>query len=263
MINLTRVHLRKSLNGPLDEEAVRAAFVELARFACNGSKGQQKGDPIFERVTEGRQGCWLINGKRRCYSSCGDLPHFAAWLACGAVLYDDAHVRKSLRWINRKEAWGWRQGWNLIKLHAETGSAWTKHRKGDSVVADTRPGDVWMIGEYGLEHVFVIESIEGNVVRSFDYGGFFVGSDGVARHGGRGTTKTLRRGVDGRTWAFGDKPPGRPLAGRLDTFAALVAADRHGEGSCSGLDAALVPEGFPFGIPTDNPYFEPYFTPAP
>ena len=36
------------------EPTLRAAAVEIARFACNGSVGRVQGDPLFDAVTEGR-----------------------------------------------------------------------------------------------------------------------------------------------------------------------------------------------------------------
>lgn len=260
MEKLVRRHLRKKLNGPLDEGFVREAVVDLGRFACLPPHGRQKGDTVFERVTEGRQGCWLVNGKRRCYSACGDLPHFVAWLASGAVRYEDPKVCHELRWINRREAWGWRVQFNLIKLHAETGAAWTRHRKGDNVVANTRPGDVWIIGDGQDQHALLVYAIEDGRVLSYDYGQFFVGTDGIGRHGGKARARTLTRGPDGRTWVYAERAPGRPLYGRLNVYAALIHADGASD---VPLAAALVPETlFKVGIPTDNPYFEPYFPSA-
>lgn len=260
MEKLERRHLRKRINGPLDEGFVRDAIVDLARFACSPPNGRQKGDAVFERVTEGRQGCWLHNGRRRCYSACGDLPHFVSWLAAGAVRYDNPRTRHDLRWINRREAWGWRVQWNLIKLHAETGSAWTRHRKGDHCVAQTRPGDVWIIGDGGDQHAMVVKQISDGRVLSFDYGQFFNGPDGIGRHGGKERARTLTKGPDGRIWVYDTRAPGRPLYGRLNVYAALLHADGAGE---LPLAAALVPETlFKVGIPTDNPYFEPYFPAA-
>lgn len=254
---MNRIHLRKSLRDPLDESLVRSAIVELARFACNGTTGRQKGDPVFERVTEGRQECWTVDGKRRCYSACGDLPHFVAWCAAGGVV-DFREVRQSLGWINRAEAWGWRVGWNLIKLHAETGAAWFRHRKiGDGVRQATRPGDVWLIGEYGNEHGFVVESIEGDVVNSFDFGQFFELA-GVWEHGGKARSRSLRPGLDGRLLVGDDLDGWRPLHGRLNMFAALRTADES-IGKPGGLVASLVPDGVKGGIPDDNPYFDPFF----
>jgi hypothetical protein len=248
------------LGGSLDEQAVRRAMVGLARFACRDDldkRGRQKGDHVFERVTEGRQGCWLISGRRRCYSACGDLPHFVMWAACGAIQYT-GDVRKSLRWINRAEAWGWRVQWNLIKLHAETGSAWSKHVKGDAVVERTQPGDVWIIGDGQDQHAMVIASIVNGVIKSYDYGQFFNGADGIGRAGGNVVVRRLHKGRDGRTWVFKNRAPGRPLYGRLNTYAAMLHADMA-KGEPGALDAALVPSDcFKLGIPSDNPYFETY-----
>jgi hypothetical protein len=52
----------------LDEDTLRAAAVEAARFACNGTAGRVLGDPVFELVTEERN-----HGKG--YAACGALAH--------------------------------------------------------------------------------------------------------------------------------------------------------------------------------------------
>lgn len=240
----------------LDEAIFRAAILSIADFACNGSIGRQKGDPIFERVTERRQSCWKVEGKTRCYSGCGDLPHFAAWLLTGAIRYNEP-IRSSLRWINRAEAWGWKTGWNLIKLHSETGSAWTKHTKRDAIVSETKAGDIWYFGEAGTGHVCIVKRIENDQLFSFDYGGFFKGSTGKSEHGGKANVRSFREGSDGRIKVFDSGyPSGRTLVGKLDLFSAISVADTCSE---TRLEAALVPEGFELGIPTDNPYFPPYF----
>ena len=251
-----RVHLRKSLNAPeLDEAAVRAAIVSLAAFATREAIGRNKGDPVFELVTEGRQACWTVNGKVRCYSGCGDLVHFAFFRAAGASAYpDDPKVRATLApWINRREAFGWKQGANLSRfVFSAPKGAWKFHCKGEPWIA--KPGDAVVIGEGGAEHALIVRSFDpatGTLV-SFDYGQWFAPAPNMpGEHGGKQITRRAMRGTDGRLWLYSTTPPGRPLLGRLDAIAALQPSAAAGD-----LLPALVPSSFPdgLGLPDDNPY---------
>ena len=249
IIELVRVNLRQTASGPLDEGLVRLAAVSLASFACDGSVGRQKGDPVFGRVTEGRQRDWATpDGARHSYSSCGDLPHFVVWLLAGAERYPEP-LRSALRIVNRDEAWGWKQGWNIINLgkYAPVGSLHA-YRHGEPFAA--LPGDVILIGENGGEHVqvFADGSAESQSMVSFDYGQFFKNAAGHSDHGGIMRTKHVATGVDGRPWALGSSS-GRPFVWCLNTYAVLAAADEVAK-----LGPAYVPDGFVGGIPDDNPY---------
>lgn len=148
----------------LDPELLRAAMLANARFASNGELGRTQGDSVFEEVTERRQ-------RWRGYSGCGDLIH---WCLRRLGLRDE-------RILNREDDDGtvpWRIGRNVSLLVFATGRAFRWWRRGEAF--DVSPGDMLLIGEYGLEHVFIVESLRDGVVRSFDYGQVFSG-----KHGGR------------------------------------------------------------------------------
>jgi hypothetical protein len=251
-----RVHLRRAMNDPmLDEAIVRAAIVSLAEYATRESIGRCKGDPVFEHVTEKRQSCWVANGKVRCYSGCGDLVHFVFFNASGAYDYHDTpKTRSALSWLNRTEAFGWKVGANVSKIVFGTPrGCWTMHRKGGSFLA--KPGDAIVIGEGGTEHTAIVRSFDPNTgtLVTLDYGQFFSPAPRKpADHGGKQITRTVRKGPDGRLWAFVTVPPGRPLLGHLDALKTLQAADDAGGAPC--LLPALVPSCFELGIFDDNPY---------
>lgn len=248
MTDLLRVHLKDHpCADTLDPDIVREAIVAIARFACDDARGRVKGDYVFERVTEGRQSCWVVNGKQRCYSGCGDLAQFVLWLAAGAERYTDPAVRRAMRYTNRAEAWGWKQGWNISMLDGfvPSGSK-VRHRPGDKLAA--RPGDLLLIGEGGQEHIMVVRDIAAGRLTSLDYGQFFDG-----KHGGRQCVRTLRKGPDGRLWAFSTTPPGRPVVWSIDTGSVLRTVSGTG-----ALLPAVVPAPFDKGIVDDNPYFDPY-----
>lgn len=241
-----------------DETAVRTAIAALARYACNGDVGRIKGDPVFEEVTEKRQACWLVNGSKRCYSGCGDLPQWALWRALGATVYPT-----KLPWVNRAEAWGWKPGANISRLVYSTGAAWNMAKPGECPAP--RQGDVILVGNNtavgGFEHVFVVGAcmtIAGDPnptlkLSSYDYGQFLQPAGAShADHGGVACTRTAQRRSDGRWWAFGTNPPGRPIIGWLDAYALWNAAQSAIGGD--GLEAALVPDDFTGGRPSDNPY---------
>lgn len=67
-----------------------------------------------------------------------------------------------------------------------------------------------LIGERGLEHVFIAQAAQGGMLRSFDYGQFFAG-----KHGGRTVTRHYQLGPSERLRAFGNTLPSRPFIGKL------------------------------------------------
>jgi hypothetical protein len=69
--------------------------VELLEYACDGDP--EKGSPRWLEVTEGR------NAPE--YSSCGDLAHWMLF-----------RLGFRMRWINRNENRGWKQGMNIAYL---------------------------------------------------------------------------------------------------------------------------------------------------
>jgi hypothetical protein len=134
----------------LEEDTLRAAAVEAARFACNGTAGRVLGDPVFELVTEGRN-----HGKG--YSACGALAH---------------HVLRELgcrdeRVLNRDgDSMPWRTGGNLSRLVFGSGDAFVWARG----ARRPKPGDVLYLAP--PEHVCILEHLDeerGRIV-TFDYG---------------------------------------------------------------------------------------------
>lgn len=86
-----------------DMKTYRARARELLEHACNGAHGRPESDPVYQRITEGRD----AGAHQRSYSSCGDLP---AWL------WFQLGVRCSF--VNRREnaRYGWRVGLNIALL---------------------------------------------------------------------------------------------------------------------------------------------------
>jgi hypothetical protein len=204
--------------GTLDEGLVRAAMVANARFACNAGSGRNQGDPVFEEVVEGRQ-------RWPGYSSCGDLVH---WCLRRAGFRDE-------RVLNREDDDGsvpWRVGVNVSRLVYATGHAfkWWTRGSPHGLVA----GDMALIGENGMEHVFVVAEVAGDTVTSYDYGQFFNG-----KHGGKRVTRRVHVGPGDRVHLYGSTLPGRPLIGRLDVPELLEGPFLRRE-----LEAAEVPDDF-------------------
>lgn len=136
----------------LDEPTLRAAAVEIARFACNGSLGRVQGDPVFDAVTEGRS-------KWKGYSACGDLAHYVL----RELGYRDERV------LNRNDDGGrvpWQSGTNLSRLVFGAGPAFVWAR-GD---LRPKPGDILYLAP--PEHVCVLERLdaEHGRIATFDYG---------------------------------------------------------------------------------------------
>lgn len=135
-----------------DEDTLRAAAVEIARFACNGAAGRVLGDPVFELVTEGRNH-W------KGYSACGDLAHYVL----RELGYRDERV------LNRNDDGGsvpWKMGANLSRLVFSAGAAfvWAKGAR------RPKPGDILYVAP--PEHVCVLERLdeERGRIATFDYG---------------------------------------------------------------------------------------------
>jgi hypothetical protein len=136
----------------LDEPTLRAAAVEIARFACNGSVGRVQGDPVFDAVTEGRD-------KWKGYSACGDLAHYVL----RELGYRDERV------LNRNDDGGrvpWQSGTNLSRLVFGAGAAFVWAR-GE---LRPRPGDILYLAP--PEHVCVLERLDeaSGTIATFDYG---------------------------------------------------------------------------------------------
>ncbi|HMA93589.1 MAG TPA: hypothetical protein VKP30_12930 [Polyangiaceae bacterium] len=135
-----------------NEDALRTAAVEIARFACDGDNGRALGDPVFEAVTEGR-------AKFKGYSACGDLAQY--------TLAELGVTDETL--INRDTDGGteaWKMGKNLSRIVYQSGSAfvWAK------VDLRPKPGDILYVAV--PEHVCVLEKLEDDAgtISVFEYG---------------------------------------------------------------------------------------------
>ncbi len=90
----------------LEISEYRARAREILERATNGAHGRPESDPIYQRITEGRD----VGAYQRSYSSCGDLP---------AHLWYELGVRCSF--VNRREnvRYGYRIGRNIALLSGE------------------------------------------------------------------------------------------------------------------------------------------------
>lgn len=143
-----------------DLPAARRYARALARFACGGSKGRGKLDPVYVDVTQGRDSRpnWAH------YSSCGDLLHWVSWTF---------GVRSE--WVNRDDAaterkWTFGPRDNISTLQGRPG------HPGPGIVtpADYLPeaGDFLLCWDDGGAHVHVrvAGNTDSGMVETFDYG---------------------------------------------------------------------------------------------
>ncbi len=111
--------------GSMNLELWQRAAVALDDWACNGTKGRDKRDPIYQHVVEGRDGK-LIPYER--YSSCGDRAHWKLW-----------RLGVRLPFVNREERsplpGDWKPGMNISELH------WRSH---GAPCEPGRPGAGWV-----------------------------------------------------------------------------------------------------------------------
>lgn len=228
---LKRVYLFAPDTADFVEEVVRAASVSLANYGVAANNGRMEGDAVFDHITEGRQTWWLVNGKRRDYSGCGDLAHWTFWNLIGAEQDSGA------TWLNREEAFGYRVGRNISNLRWKC-PAWRSFKKGEF---DPRPGDCLLIGENGREHVAIVESLDDGSYVSCDYGQFF---PKFGKHGGKRLKRPYRKGRDGRIWVGATRP--KPAIGVVDVWEMFKLVDPEWP--------ALVPSDFSMGQASDNPY---------
>lgn len=217
-------------NGKLrgDPLVLRAASVELGRFAVNGDAGRGIGDPVHEWVTEGRRkqyedalhagAEWAIKlQKTGGYSSCGDGGHWV--LFCLGV--------RDERYVNRDTDGGthpWAMGVNVSRL-TELPAYVRAARAPDQL---PKPGDILHVA--APDHVDILESLDfgTNEVWTFDYG---------QPYGRRRKHLLTRRGS---LVMVGD----RVLQGWVDIEKIALA------------ESALVPDSFAFGTLDENPYPE-------
>ncbi len=176
----------------LDVSLLRRVIVANAAEACNAAAGRLLGDPVFDAVTEGR-------AQYHGYSGCGDLVHYCL-------------KRAGLRdpgLLNRNDADAdcrYRVGQNISRIVYSVGSAF--RYAGFARPLQWQPGDIALIGEDGLEHVFVLAECSSQSVTSYDYGQFRQGKPAGFAVMRRVTPTAGRPQIGG--------PPGRPLVGYLD-----------------------------------------------
>lgn len=127
----------------------QARALDLLNFATDNGSGRDEQDPIYKRITEGRD-----SGK--VYSSCGDLCHWM--LFC-------LGVRTAI--INRAEYAGWKQGKNISRL------AWNGPSHNPLPNTRYQPGDIltiWNKVNSTDAHVLVVRDHLDSVIHSSDYG---------------------------------------------------------------------------------------------
>ncbi len=215
-------------NGKFDEELTRKVIVANAKYAVNGDVGRNEPDPVFKEITENRQ-----NFKG--YSSCGDLIQWSL----RRLGFKDEKI------INRTDDDGnvpWRVGVNISRLVFSTGKNFVRASHVEAF--NGKPGDMGLIGENGLEHVFIIAEVNGTNIVSYDYGQFFNG-----QHGGKKVTRHIVDGPGGRLHLAGSTLPGRPWIGKLDICSLIKSYYDN-----NSLDAAEITDDFPIDPERINPY---------
>jgi hypothetical protein len=236
----------------IDPDIANEASAALARFACFDDErpdrcGRTKGDPVFEKVTEGRQKTWIDkNNKLHNYSGCADLAQFVLWYLAGKPDPDDHDTGFAFGFVNRADAFGWRVGMNVAQL----GLAQFKTVYKSGMPFAGARGHVLLIGENGQEHIAIIDQKRDNELLTFDYGQFFQPSPkSKADAGGKPCKRVLYTGKDGRPWLLQDRMPGRPVVWTINTGLLL----NHASLRCPTLPAFL-PSTFEGAVQTDNPY---------
>jgi hypothetical protein len=133
------------------EELQRRAGLFL-RWACGGPEGRPESDPIYQRVTEGRD----VGAMQRKYSSCGDLAH---------ALYEFLGIRG--RWVNRAALGHYVIGHNIARLNGHPG-------KREPRFSDTfEAGDVlvvWNQPDTEDAHVICVLGMDGGHLQTAEYG---------------------------------------------------------------------------------------------
>ena len=198
-------------------EALRVRAAQFLQLAGKDHLGRRQWDPMFEAVTEGRQ------GPR--YSACADVGH---WL-----LY-----RLGFRclWINRAEFAGWADQVNLSRLCAKAASGSNPAARlpvaGDLV----RAGDILVVEAHDPDrsHVLIV------------YGN---GSDG--------TVVELTPGAHLKTCEYGQwdpryaRPGGKLSCHVVDVLAGKVMVGKSVLDSVLDLDALDPPDPELLGVPRD------------
>ena len=137
-------------------EAARRYARAKARFACGGSKGRGKLDPVYVDVTQGRD----FKGNWEKYSSCGDLLHWHA---------EEMGVDEP--WINRD---GHGRKWEFIGSKGNIGKLQAPHGPAIATPVGYLPeaGDYlmcWNTGN-GDVHVRIAGNTKDGILETFDFG---------------------------------------------------------------------------------------------
>jgi hypothetical protein len=211
----------------VDPELVRKAWLALAAFASGGDKGRSMGDPVYERVTEGRQTASVERIRRGSkevpYSACGDEPHWC--LDCLGVR-DEALVNRT----GDEGVSPWAMGQNLSRLVWGAGRRWWHPARGKEVPP---AGAILLIAH--PEHVEILEEWGEGYILTHSYG-LWTAERGY--HASRRQSAVVHRAGIG--WQIGL----RVLQGWLDPLDVPLS------------ESALVPDDFEGGIADDNPYHD-------
>ena len=227
----------------LSRSLIRKAAIALANWACNGSIGRIKGDPVFEMITEGRQKSWMSNGKETTYSSCGDLPHFVIWNLAGKPDPGSIPIGDQLRVVNRHEAFGYQVGKN-ISLLSNVASRNTIQTSLPNLVP--LPGSILLMGSGGNEHVCIVNTYTESELTSFDYGQFVsVDSKEAATNGGCAVTRGIILDKYKNLWATRQGHPSKLLILYVDLGEFIST-------TCLVNTLSYVPNSFEGGITSDN-----------
>lgn len=136
--------------------AARVLARELMELAVGGVSGVRVYFPIYRLVTQGRDpGAW--------YSSCADLAHWLLW--CLGV---------RCAFVNRAENGGFRSKATVNLLLAKpVGSGAEKCARLPTPRERFETGDIiiaWARPDAADAHVMVVDSFDGHVLRTWDYG---------------------------------------------------------------------------------------------
>lgn len=219
--------LTPDLRPLVDPELVRRAWLALASYASGGDEGRAMGDPVYERVTEGRQSASvarILKGSKEVpYSACGDEPHWC--LDCLGVR-DEALVNRT----GDEGSVPWAMGQNLSRLVWGAGRRWWHPARGKEVPPT---GAILLVAH--PEHVCILEDWGDDEVITHDYGQW---------NAKRGYFASRRRSPLVHRAGIGWQIGARVLQGWLDPM--LVPL----------VESALVPDDFEGGIPDENPYHD-------
>jgi hypothetical protein len=222
-----RPFLTSDLRPITDPELVRRAWLAIVAHGTGGDAGRDLGDPVYEKVTEGRHSASvariLRGSKEAPYSPCGDLPHWAL---------DCLGVRDELL-VNRTGDEGvspWAMGKNLSRLVWGEGRRYWQQARGSAIPPI---GAILLVAE--PEHVCVLDAWGDDEVITHDYAQW---------NAQRGHFASRRRSRLRERLGLGWQIEGRMLQGWLDPLRVPL------------MESALVPDDFDGGIEDTNPYHD-------